>query len=365
MKVAVITFHAAYNYGAVLQAYSLQQTLDRAGFEPVIIDYWPESRTKASRSMMSSLRGLKGLIINVLTIINYKEIQKRRRRFDDFRTWAWNRTEQRYLSNDHLTGSPPGVDLFITGSDQVWNPSAGIDSAYFLDFAVRAGKATASYAASIGLPDIQERDRPMMASLIDGVERLSVREHRAAEIVKKLTGRDAKVVVDPVFLQTAEQWSKLVKEPAIKGDYLLVYAVRRRSYMESIVKQIKKRFGLKVVLIPGTNPAARGFISADEVVWDAGPTDFVSLFAHAKAVCTNSFHGTAFSIIYNKPFVSVSHTDGDSRVTSILERLGQGWRQLKEGDELPEHFLSDFDCTSVLGHHTRDSFSFLQSLKTR
>ncbi|MEY1661645.1 polysaccharide pyruvyl transferase family protein [Isoalcanivorax beigongshangi] len=365
MKTAVVTFHAAYNYGAVLQAYSLQKALEEAGFEPQMVDYWPETREAASKSMMSPLKGLKGLVINLLTLINYSNIRERRRRFDDFRRWAWKKSELRYQSNEHLLELLPNAELFITGSDQVWNPSSGIDPAYFLEFAVQSGRATASYAASIGVPDVQGDDARAMAPLIAAIERISVREHRAAEIVRNLTGRDAQVVVDPVFLQTAEQWNTLVKDPGITGDYLLVYAVRRRRYMEDIIRQIKQRYGLKVVLIPGTNPAARGFISADRVVWDAGPADFVSLFAHAKAVCTNSFHGTAFSIIYNKPFVSVSHTKGDSRVTSILERLDQRWRQLKEGDDLPEQFLSDFDCTSILDYHTRESFSFLNSLKKR
>lgn len=363
MKAAVITFHSAYNYGAVLQAYSLQKALETSGYDPDVIDYWPERRVAAANSIIRPRKGLKGGVINLMTSLHYKAIKRKRRQFDDFRQVAWRRTEIMYDSNDHLARSIPRADVFITGSDQVWNPSTGIDPAYFLDFAVQAGKPTASYAASIGLHDIDKYDKVAMARMIDRIDLLSVREPRAAEIIKDLTGRDAKVVVDPVFLQSSEQWNELVKQPVVEDDYLLVYAVRRRRYMENIIRQIKKRSGLKVVLIPGANPAARGLIPADEIVWDAGPVEFVNLFAHAKAVCTNSFHGTAFSLIYNKPFISVPHTKGDTRVSSILDRLGQSWRQLKEGDELPSQFMNPYDIRSQLNYHTQDSFEFIDSVK--
>lgn len=342
MKIATTTFHCAYNYGAVLQAYSLVKSLRNSGYDASVIDYWPKHRREEELSPWIKKKPFSTVTMmqNAVIAFRYSALTARRKKFDHFRENILPRTEQRYDSAETLLKNPPQAEAYITGSDQVWNPATGVDPVYFLEFAKELGKKSVAYAPSIGLPSIPEKFQPSMRKLISQVDHLSSREHRGCEIIKELTTRTAEVVVDPVFLQTKEEWSSLVQAPTIKGDYILVYAVRRREHMEKEVLKLKKKLGLPVVMIVGTNPCSRGLMPADHVVWDAGPVDFVNLFAHATCVCTNSFHGTAFSIIFQKPFFNFPHTNGDSRASSILDRTNQKDRLIYPGMQTPDIFNS-------------------------
>jgi len=357
LKISTVTFHCANNYGAVLQAYSLVSSLRGMGHDANVLDYWPKRRIDDASSLWMKDRFYKpvSLVHNFLTAVNYSSFKKRRLNFKSFRDNVLVKTERVYRTISEILKQPPDSDIFITGSDQVWNPETGVDPVYFLDFVNSIGGKSIAYAPSIGLPNIPTKYQKEMARLINGIDYLSSRERRGSEIIKELTGRNASTVVDPVFLQTPKEWLSIASEPFISGEYILVYAVRRREHMEKEVARLKKRLGLPVVMIVGTNPAARGFMPADKVLWDAGPKEFISAFANASFICTNSFHGTAFSLIFKKPFYSFSHTQGDSRASSILERadlkdrLIQPNQQLIWGNEYksnPGQRLEDEICRS-------------------
>lgn len=338
MRLATVTFHCAYNYGAVLQAYALIQALRSLGHDACVLDYWPVKRVKAAETIWSKIGGSKGLFVNGIIAIKYSAFMKKRENFNAFREEFLPKTSTRYHSIEDILESKEIYDGYVAGSDQVWNPASGIDPVYFLQFAKKLGSKSIAYAPSIGLPKIEDKFRDEMTALISEVDVLSSREHRGVEIIEELTGRSSEVVVDPVFLLSQNDWKKIVKPMNLPDKYILVYAVRRRAYMEKAINKLKKKLGLPVVLIVGENPGVRGFINADYVMWDVGPQEFITLFSRATYVCTNSFHGTAFSIIFEKPFLSFSHTKGDSRVSSILKRAGLEKSIVYEDDPFPFGF---------------------------
>lgn len=342
MKIATTTFHCAINYGAVLQAYSLIRYLNDIGHEARVVDYWPHHRQVANSPFLPSrMLSPSVLLRNGLSLLHYRELMRKIDNFAAFREEYIPATRV-YTSFDELVADLPPVDCFITGSDQVWNPRTGIDPVYFLDFVKSSNARTVAYAPSIGNPWIDDAQRARMAQLMGKIHHLSSREYSGSELIQSLTGRESATVVDPVLLQNAKQWLRICEPVEIAGDYILVYGVRRRKSLERVVLDVKRQTGMKVVQVVGTNPLSRGLVSADHVVWDAGPKDFVSLIANAKGVITNSFHGTAFSIIFRKPFLSVSHTEGDTRAHAILQRCGQLHRLIAPGASTPS-FLENWE----------------------
>ena len=319
-KIGTITFHCAYNYGAVLQAYSLVKFLKNQNHQAEVIDYWPERRIEDKNNFFLTKNIFHPVIFvqNAIKLLKMTDLKDKKTKYDIFRSEVLPVSTTTCSNTQDLRKVSKNYSFIITGSDQVWNPMTGYDGNYFLEFA--ESKQKVAYAPSIGVPNIPTDLVQKITNLINDFSSLSSREHRGSEIIKELTGRDALTVVDPVFLQTKEEWMDITIPMDLAEKYILVYVVRRRKNMEAYLKELKKQHDLPIYLIVGTNPASRGFINADKVFWNAGPKEFVTLFSKATVVCTNSFHGTAFSLIFRKPFLVFPHTTGDSRVKSILSR---------------------------------------------
>ena len=324
MEIATVTHHSSFNYGGVLQSYALVKYLQQCGHNAYVLDYWPDRRVTTEKSIYETHNcyNPKIMAINLAKYFLRNKLLERRKRFNDFRKNILSTSPKRYLSSAEIEESPPNADLYIAGSDQIWNPIDSLDEVFYLQFTKRIAKKSAAYAPSIGIPEIPAEFKSIMSDWINNIDYLSSREHRGSQIIKELTGRSAPTVVDPVLLLQKNEWKSLIGERLHHGEYILVYSVRRRKYLEEVVRKIKDRYKLPVIMIAGENPLTRGLIPADHVHWDAGPIDFINLFANAKCVCTDSFHGTAFSVLFEKPFINISHTRGDSRAQSLLIRAG-------------------------------------------
>lgn len=284
-------------------------------------------------------------LYNILTAFHYSKIKQKKQRFNDFRSKYLKHTEKQYFSLEDIENDIPRCDAFVTGSDQVWNPNHN-DRVYYLPFAHKIGAKAIAYAPSVGLDKIPADFVPKMKNWLADMDVLSCREEKGSELIKELTGRECATVLDPVFLLEKSDWAKLISEPIIKGDYIAVYALRRRGNFEKNVARLSKKYKLPVVLIPGENPLSRGFFKADKVMWNMGPREFLNILYHAKAVCSNSFHGTAFSIIFEKPFFTFSHTTVDYRASNIADKLGLSERICGVG-EIPKTDLFDIDIEST------------------
>ncbi len=357
MKIGIMTFFRR-NYGAILQAYALQTILGSFGYSSEIIDY-----VRTGDSIFTSWTNVKGAILNLFTLLRYKLFLERKLRITEFKKTNLQVSSKKYLSCRELEKSPSEYSTFICGSDQIWNPSDNHDSnlAFFLSFIKQDQATKISYAPSFGVSSIPQSYHQEMQLWINDIPNLSVREETGRAIIEKIAGRQATLVLDPTLLLTSGQWDRVAKPPKLDTPYILVYSTSQRGLFPELVKHIKKITQLPVVVL--SLYSLNLIPMADHVIYNAGPSEFVGLFANATCVCTNSFHGTAFSIIYRKPFWSVPHNATNSRMADLLDRIELSNRQVSSPDQFPEAPLEiDYDASiSLLNQHRRVSIDFLKS----
>lgn len=319
MKIDMITFHTPKNYGAVLQAVSLMKTLEQYAEDVQVIDY----NTPHLRSLypvVSKPNGIKSFIKMFLMLPTYHNKKKKYCKFDAFVKENLNLT-QRLESTDALYDFKWDADLFVTGSDQVFNPRRISDErkAFYLDFVPETAKRI-SYAGSFGCDDVPDEQREEISRYLNQMDSIAVREKTGVQIVKELTGRSAALVLDPVFLNDRDFW-KQYESPYEKdfGKYLFYYRLMNDRKADQRIQKIAEDKNLKLVVM--TDDLLR--MKADYVLRDVGPREFLFLMSHADFIVTNAFHGVAFSLIYQKQFVfsdTSSLTNGRGR--SVLEMLG-------------------------------------------
>jgi hypothetical protein len=303
-KIGLLTFHRANNYGAVMQAYSLKISLQKLGAEAKIINYL-SPKIEEQRTLNFNKFSLKKLFkIPFNCILN--------KRFSSFRKMFLTDTPK-YIKKDleKLTD----YYAFITGSDQVFNPSgSNFDSAYFLSFAKKSKKY--SYAASFGKSFLSDKDKKFIAPLIKDFSDLSVRENIGIEIIRNLTGQKSSVNLDPIFLLNKEEWTKIAKQTKEK-DYILVYLMNNDGRILKFIDKLAHELKLKIIII--TTVVKDFFTSKNTII--PNPQEWLGYFINAKYIVTNSFHGTAFSINFNKNFFVDLLSPLPENVNSRLEKF--------------------------------------------
>lgn len=327
MKIAILTIHKILNYGSALQTYALQNYLEnnKEGVICDIINYkFPNSYHRKERNKKLNIyRITRNRIHRLKEFFSTKE---RRRRFELF--WKENYHLTKYYSsqNSIKSCSPKGYDIYILGSDQVWNPNTLCGDDVFLFSFLESNSYFFSYASSFGVTTID--NTPYYDSFKKYLPRfkgLGVRENTAADILNKLDLKNIQVVCDPTFLLNKNDYAKLANKSSIsiKGEYILIYmlnyAFNPFPAIQDVVEKVYQQLHCKIVFIG----RSFNFIKKDTAIYkDIGPYEFLYLFMNAKFVVTSSFHGTAFAIINRKPFVSIAPHTRDSRIQDLLEVLG-------------------------------------------
>ena len=318
MKVNTLTFHAAKNYGAVLQCYALQDTLKGFCEDVSVIDY----STEAMRlnTVQQYNKGIKGLVKRMLAFRYRKVFQTKRNKFDAFVDKYIDLTKH-YDSIDELRRDPPKSDIVFVGSDQVFNPNRRKDEreAFYLDFPCQY---RASYAASFGSSVIPEEVKDEIAGYLKGFDSLSFREEYGLDICKDLTGNEqACLVSDPVFLLPKEKWLEIEEEyKGLPEKYILLFNLRESQTTFDLAKLAGKKTGLPVVLVTGKPNVPHW---CDYVLRDVGPANFLWLIRNSSFFFEDSFHGTAFALIFHKQFMFCDdHPKSFERGRTLLERVG-------------------------------------------
>lgn len=349
IKIGIITILKVNNYGAELQAYAMQAYLRKAGYDAEIIDYLfyknkGHKATKGSRPIFHFPLSAKikerlyPLIMSIKGICNKEADKARKANFAKFHedNTAMSPT---YHSVKELYAAKLPYDIYMTGSDQVWNP--GIYSSiapYFLTFAPK-GKKRIAYAASFGVAKIPEYAKDYYRQRLDKYDAIGVREKNAVDIVRQLSSTRAEWVLDPTLLLGKEEWMKVAKptNEDISGKYILIYELTPCQYIRRLADHLHQATGWQIVRIcKGANREDKELKIIN--VTDAGPAEFLYLFANASAVVTNSFHGTAFSINFQRDFYTVTpaRKQNNSRQKSILELFGLTDRLLPEDAQMPQ-----------------------------
>lgn len=337
MKVGIITFHFVNNFGGALQAYALRRTLsEKCNVEAEIIDYRNWFIRLTDRIRLLPISSDKKEIISGLKTMRQRI--SRRNRFGHF-TIDNNKLSRVYLNRWQLNNDPPGDDKYICGSDQIWNPylTMGVSTNYFLCFEKNPDNKIA-YAPSFGTDGIGRMYERRICRYLKDIGHLSVREKSGQRLIKKMTGKRAARLIDPTFLLDKEEWSSIGRNPLrSKEPYILLYIMQRDMEVYEYVKKIKAQMGMRVVEISryGYQP---GFVN--ETLVDVGPAEFLGLFRDAAFVCTNSYHGLAYSIIFEKDFFLMKCKRFRARINNMLDLLHIN---LSEGDKEWETLAASYD----------------------
>lgn len=327
MKVFTITCHDVYNYGASLQAYALQTYLTILGHDCNIIDYKPEYLRRSYNfwyiEKNSRFYNLccKSRIFHFLYALRLAPITfktwKRKRPFDQFKKTFLHCTKL-YSSIHELQLMPPQGEVYIAGSDQIWNCNLpnGKDNSFYLDFGPKHTRRI-SYAASIGVESFPQEEIPRIRQLLKSFNNISVREATAAKVIKNL-GFSCSVVCDPVFLLDSNQWLSIVPRKTDVRRYVLVYDIFADDV--SIRNAAIKKSTELGALIYSINDSHKCNY-ADRNISDAGPIEFLWYVNNAEFVISNSFHATAFSVLFNKQFATFYKKANSSRMVDFLNSI--------------------------------------------
>ena len=360
MKIGTVTVHHAHNYGAMLQAYALQQELIELGYETELVDYDEINSKLFVKLNNKSIKDIISWIFyNLRTLIHYKEMKMAFNRFENFYEIYFYKSKK---FNDYNDIDVSYLDMLLVGSDQVWCFKQGGNRPFFqLKFNNDIMKA--SYEASMGgffcLSDEQKKD---FSSSLQGFKRFSVRERETGEYIKNvIEDISYEVSLDPVFLLNRERWMNLSNDSfqyELPDKYILCYELIRGDGTKECIEKLKKKYDLPVVVLHANIYSA---IKGDINIYDAGPLEMIYLINHSEVVVTSSFHGTVFSIVFDKPFYSILTKHGPGRISEMLNNMRLSDRIFKLGSDV------NLDCdfkysTKILDIEKEQSINYLRKL---
>lgn len=360
MKTGIVTFNRALNFGAVLQAYALQESVSLYSDKCFLIDYKCEEIEKAYSSTLN-IKSLIGFIKSLIVFLpRLLFLIKKRKKYNKFIDSYLNI----YKLNSNINTISDNFDIFITGSDQVWNYNiTGNDNTYFLDFLSNTSKKY-SYAASFGQEKYFEKNKDRILENIRDFNVISLREPIGTEQLKA-EGHNVRIDIDPTLLLNCDKWSEMIGNYEKNEEYVLVYHVAEPNNLISQASDFAKKNNLKIYYITESFLAKLRYPNFI-IKRGCGPIDFISLVKNAKYIFTTSFHGTAFSIIFHKKFYAeINNKDGyNYRVANILNLLGL-MKCADYNNILNDNLLSEEEWAEVekkLNELRKNSLAYLKSI---
>lgn len=318
MKIELITLHRVTNFGSLLQTYASQYILQKDGNTVEVIDFIPEGLQfkralfpKGARTIKCILKLLPNLVVNAFQYLMV----------DQFLRKNINVTSRKYYKYQDLLDSTPVADIYVSGSDQLWNTQNNNPfddlKAYYLQFTPE-GKKRIAISGSFGRYDFSNKEKEYIKEWLSKYDAISVREEQGVKFIESLGLENAVHVLDPTLLLTKIEWNSFVSRKPPKQKYVFVYNLNRNKTVESIATAIAKEKGLNIINFADTFE----FINGARNLLFNKPEDLVYYINYADYVVTDSFHGTAFSINLNTPFFTVPAPRFNSRLISILECVG-------------------------------------------
>ena len=365
-KIGIITTSNAINYGAVLQAYALRETIDDLTDEVVeIIDYCGNP-ILSGRNIYRSGKKMTWLINNLLIFLNVGYRSSKRKlieSFDEFKKDKLKINGEVLKNKKEVENVLNLYSTLICGSDQIWNLNLVCDDVYFLNFHSNFPKISYNaYSASIAEKMSSEQEKYIISS-IGHFNKISVREKKMAEHLKKISGMDIQTTIDPVFLLTKEQWNKAIGESKIHilGDYVLIFMISHAKSDNKIIDRICKfQTNLKKVVI---NLHPFNYCKGDVYIRTASPEQFLELIKNASLIITDSFHATSFSIIFNKTFYNIRRSNRNSRIENLYSVLEIPNRYVDK--EVQNEYLSELDYAKInekIGKERFRSYEYLKKI---
>lgn len=347
LKVGILTTFFSKNYGAVLQAYATGKIVEKLGCTSEFINYQKTSEafyiplsTLKEQEDLPLYRKIEKKLKNIYAKLNYNpELADgsliRDKEFDVFANGCLKIGKTLYKSPETLIADVPYMpyDIFLCGSDQIWNPIAhNFDDVYYLNFPTTAKKV--SYASSVAYNRFTESEIERICEAISSIDSISVREKSTVEWMQPHIKKKINHVIDPTFLLNKNEWLALTSEKHFDGKYILVYLLNYNEQNKNtvnLVSELARKKGCRVICLPYTSIKFSKDIEV-EYRYDIAPNDFIQLLNGAECVITNSFHATALSVNLNVPFFVVSsyerNKDLQTRISDLLEETGLNNRKI-------------------------------------
>ena len=317
-KISLLTIHVGPNFGSNLQTIATAETLRKHDCETMVVDYIPERRTwrRFFKSRFKSVT----FILKIPILFPLMLIEKHV--FTSYLARHVDVSKPIYPEDDFVSVCPK-ANIYVTGSDQVWNSihNEGLDKRYYFE-GFPADTVKVAYSSSIGREELDAAEYTEVQRMLGSYRAISVREASAKRLVEGM-GYKATHLLDPTFMLTKEDWSRYMSRRIVKEPYLVVYLpynVHDKDLIYRTVRKVADKKHLKVIAFPSYIIMPERL--ADRTVFFASPGDFLSLMYYADYVVTNSFHGTAFSINMNKQFSVYLPSGFGTRILSILELCG-------------------------------------------
>lgn len=382
-KIGLVICYFHINYGSMLQAYATQYIFDKMGL-PNDAVYCRDPHMYMSMSRAEYLfhkltnkdllidklkRSRRMLVQKALKTDFYEKQNIRNKKFSEF-SQTYFHVSRIYENRMDLMMDTNSYSAFVVGSDQLWSP-ANIDNDFYTLTFVPDEIPKIAYATSFGTTSVPKYQYQRAKEFLERFDAVSVREESGRRLVRQFTGKDVPVVLDPTLLLERKDWEEFAdQEPMIEGKYIFCYFLGNNRENRKFAKRLKEQTGYQIVALLHMDefiPEDENF--ADIAPYDAGPKEFVNLIRNAEYVCTDSFHGTVFSVIFGRKFfVFNRYRESDrmstnTRIDSLLNMLSLEDRR-KKGAERTECLAENIDFTGayeILEEKRRESLEYLQA----
>lgn len=360
-KISLLTIHVGFNFGSILQTIATAKLLNQLRYDVEVVNYIPE-RCTWKRLAIRTLKSPKDFI---LSFIKVPVIAINKKIFNSYLS-KYLKVSIPIYKDDDFVSKCPKADIYLTGSDQVWNSihNEGLDRRYYFD-GFPQDTIKVSYSSSIGRETLDKCEYEEMKRMLRSYQAISVREASAKHLIEKM-GYQVTHLLDPTFMLDKEAWSRYMSNRMIKEPYLLVYLpynIHDKELIYRTVRRISQKKKLKVVTFAWHHVLFERL--ADKTIFFANPGDFLSLMYYADYVVTNSFHGTAFSINLQKQFLVYSPSKFGTRVSSILDLCALNSRLLKDNEVVSDDFIEDTidyaSVNSILETEREKTYTFLKN----
>lgn len=335
------------------------------GFDAENLDYNDKNRVFKSLSKVGKIKYFLRQKIVIPLLIG----KEKKKKFQAFRARYLKKSAQKWDTKESLLKNPPDYDVYISGSDQIWNPDIIIDDYNYLLAFVPKEKKKIAYASSFGKGVLPESKREIYQRCLKRFDSIGVREESGRRLAEELTGKECKTVLDPTLLLTREEWARMAADNQEKEPYVLCYYMPGDEAVCQAIKKIAERIshekGLKII-----NLGLKEYYKLKKDIdfrATAGPEDFVGLFLHADYIVTNSFHGTAFATNFNKQVyvpINASLDNGNARHTRMVDYLKligleEAIVTVEKEMNFSFNFLNYENAAKIIETKRRESLEFL------
>lgn len=356
MKIGILTFHCAHNYGAVLQAYALQEKLKEMGADVQVIDYRPDYILNTYTTRFGFVQG--GLIANIKNIFAYLLLYP----FKALRARIFNKfiNKQLILTKRVKNSIPDDFDFYVFGSDQIWNTdiTKGVDNVFWGNFKVKNNAKKITYAASKGEAMYDNEHFKVIIKSLKNFTNISCREEELINIIQPYGDKEMLLSVDPAFILSRKRWEALAINPQNKSKYVLIYQVRSDNKTYQLANNIAHQLNANVIEVPSW------------IYWEyygnkyiaTSPFEFIGLIKNAECIITTSFHGVAFSLIFNRNFYAIDVTNGhDKRIINLLKSLNLSDRILNDFKDIKFTPINFEEPNKLLSTQIQNSINYLKN----